>query len=494
MTNHEAPRVQDDAPNYARASVNHTVQFYDTDDFLESGVAAHLAAGLAANEHIVVIATDAHRTAFLRSLKSNGVDTAQARLSGRMTMIDAREALSAFMVEDEPDARLFHSTVGQIVSDAVRRADPNGVRAYGEMVDLLWRDGNTRGAIRLEQLWNELAALHSFRLLCAYAMDNFRNESDSETFAEVCRQHGHIIPTESYTQIDESARLTQIATLQQRAAVLESEIAHRKDAEQKLRETLAERDNLIELERAARTEAEAANQAKAAFLATMSHELRTPLNAIGGYTELIECGVYGPVTNEQRASLARIQHSQRHLLTLINDVLNFAKIEVGHIGFQTKPIVVSELLARVEELVLPQFEAKGVHCRFADACTVDNTELPAIAISADWDRVCQVILNLMSNAVKFTEPGGMVTVSVHRPSPTTVSIAVHDTGHGISESDLSSVFEPFVQVGRSLSHPRDGVGLGLAISRELAEGMGGSLTVASELASGSVFTLTLPAA
>jgi signal transduction histidine kinase len=167
---------------------------------------------------------------------------------------------------------------------------------------------------------------------------------------------------------------------------------------------------------------------------------------------------------------------------------------VGHLSYQTTAVPVSEVLARVEELVLPQFEAKGVRCTFCAQTADAGPGAAPMMVSADWDRVCQILLNVMSNAVKFTPPGGTVSVSTHSPAEKTVSISVSDTGDGISADDLDAVFEPFVQVGRTLSHPRDGVGLGLAISRELAQGMGGSLTVRSEIGVGSVFTLTLPTA
>jgi signal transduction histidine kinase len=217
----------------------------------------------------------------------------------------------------------------------------------------------------------------------------------------------------------------------------------------------------------------------------MSHELRTPLNAIGGYAELIEMGIRGPVTDEQRADLARIQASQRHLLGLINEVLNYARLEAGAVQYDLRAVPVAGVLAGVESLVRPQVRAKGL------ALTVGTCD-PALAVRADADKLGQVLLNLLSNAVKFADAGA-ITISC-RASGDRVEVAVADTGVGIPADQLEHIFEPFVQVGRALNAPVEGTGLGLAISRDLARGMGGELTVESTLGAGSTFRVTLPSA
>jgi PAS domain S-box-containing protein len=237
---------------------------------------------------------------------------------------------------------------------------------------------------------------------------------------------------------------------------------------------------------AARADAEAANRAKSEFLAVMSHELRTPLNAIGGYAELIELGVHGDVTPAQAEALSRIQRSQRHLLSLINDVLNYARIEAARVHYDLAPVPLHEALAGLEALLAPQVRARGV----SYAYTVAG---PALAVMGDEEKVRQVLLNLLSNAVKFTAPGGRVWVSAEADADA-VRIHVADTGTGIPSDKLDSVFEPFVQLGRGLSSTQEGTGLGLAISRDLARGMGGDLTAQSVVGEGSTFTLRLPRA
>jgi signal transduction histidine kinase len=275
--------------------------------------------------------------------------------------------------------------------------------------------------------------------------------------------------------------------------LLISESARRYDEEDlALAEELARRSavamenaRLYAAERAARGEAEAANRAKMEFLTTMSHELRTPLNAIGGHAQLLQLGIHGPVTDPQQDALGRIQSSQAHLLGLINDVLNFAKLDAGKVEDQIADVPLEPLVASVAALVAPQLAAKAIH--YAHAC--DATPVAR----ADADKVRQILLNLLSNAAKFTPRGGSVTVRCTADALAT-RVVVADTGVGIAREKLEHIFEPFVQVGRSLSTRHEGTGIGLAISRELARAMGGDLTVQSELDVGSSFTLRLPVA
>jgi PAS domain S-box-containing protein len=234
----------------------------------------------------------------------------------------------------------------------------------------------------------------------------------------------------------------------------------------------------------ARAEAEEANQAKSAFLATMSHELRTPLNAIAGYAQLMEMGIHGPVTPAQRENLAKIRRNQMHLLGLINDVLNFARIEAGQVKYEIHDVPLDGTLSGVEALVEPQLRAKGL----------DYTYRPgdrSVAALADRERLEQVVLNLLTNAVKFTDRGGGVVLE-WEATDGDVAIRVRDTGRGIPRDRLDVIFEPFVQVDPTLTRASEGTGLGLAISRDLARAMGGDLTVQSEEGRGSTFTLTLP--
>lgn len=253
------------------------------------------------------------------------------------------------------------------------------------------------------------------------------------------------------------------------------------------RETHRRAERALAEAEASRAQAEEANRAKADFLAVMSHELRTPLNAIAGYTELLEIGVHGPVTPEQQQSLERIQRSQRHLLGLINHVLDYAKVDAGAVRFKLEDVAVRDVLATCEALIAPQLRAKGL-----ELCYVPCDS--RIVARVDREKLQQIVLNLMSNAVKFTDPGGRVTLDCMLRENGHVDVRVSDTGHGIAADQMERVFQPFVQVDTALTRRHDGAGLGLAISRDLARGMGGALTVESVVGAGSTFTLSLPAA
>jgi signal transduction histidine kinase len=247
-----------------------------------------------------------------------------------------------------------------------------------------------------------------------------------------------------------------------------------------------ERARLLEAERSARAEAEAANRAKTDFLSAMSHELRTPLNAIVGYVDLIELGLRGPVTEPQLHDLGRIKRAQAHLLGIIDDILNFARVEAGRLEYARDPVPLKPLLGELETLVAPQLAARGL--RYACDC---DTALVALG---DRDRVRQILLNLLSNAVKFTDAGGAVEVSAAEDGDA-VAIHVRDTGRGIAPERLEEIFDPFMQIDRHRTQAaQQGVGLGLSISRELARGMGAELTARSVLGEGSCFTLALPRA
>jgi signal transduction histidine kinase len=240
-----------------------------------------------------------------------------------------------------------------------------------------------------------------------------------------------------------------------------------------------------ELERRTR-EAETANRVKGEFLAAMSHELRTPLNAIAGYVQLMQLGVSGPVTEEQMGHLERIQRSQSHLLGIINDILNFSRIEAGQVVYDIHPVSVREVIDAVTPMIAPQVRAKQLHLTLGSCA-------PALMARADHMKVQQILLNLLSNAVKFTAAGGTIELTCGADGDH-VCVSVRDTGTGISVRELETIFAPFVQVGRSLASPKDGTGLGLSISRELARAMHGDLTVESREGVGSTFTLALPIA
>jgi len=264
------------------------------------------------------------------------------------------------------------------------------------------------------------------------------------------------------------------------------------------RKRAVERERQLERERAARAEAEAASQAKTEFLAMMSHELRTPLNAVIGYAELLDLGIAGPLAAEQRHQLSRIRTSGRHLLGLVNEVLDLAKIEAGRLSVNTGVGRAGDAADAALSLVQTRADEKGI--RFVAQCMGDADAV----FEGDEDRVRQILVNLLSNAVKFTSPGGEVAIECGsttepdtearvQPHSRWVHLRVRDTGVGIPRTQLPFIFDPFVQGETGHTRSNDGSGLGLTISRRLARLMGGDLTVRSTPEKGSIFTLWLPA-
>jgi signal transduction histidine kinase len=279
-----------------------------------------------------------------------------------------------------------------------------------------------------------------------------------------------------------------------RVAALSAQLAERNGA---LEEALARLEEQAAALGAQAAQLQAANRAKSDFLANMSHELRTPLNAIGGHVQLVELGLHGPVTDAQAEALDRVQRAQRHLLVLINDVLNFTKLEAGRVEYDLRPTCVEEVVRQITPMIEPQLRTRGLVLWqwFEEAVEGDGEPT---RVWADPDKLAQVLLNLLSNAVKFTDPvrpdgtRGQVRIEL-ATSPTRPQVAelrVTDTGIGIPAAQLAAIFDPFVQV-RSATRPSDGTGLGLSISRDLARGMGGDLIADSVEGEGSVFTVSL---
>jgi signal transduction histidine kinase len=488
------------ADEHSRPPHHHAVQFYESESFLSNLLTDFVGEGLTLGEAAIVIARPDRCAALTAGLTARGIDVGDAVARGALTILDARATLSLVMDGDHPNPPQFIATLGQVIAGVANGGAPRAVRAYGEMVDLLWVDGNAPAAIQLEELWNELARTFDFSLLCAYSMRAFTDTAHGDPMRRICDMHTHVRPTERYFEQNDDARLVEVAVLQQRALALESEIASREALEAQLRATVdaireagEERERLLERERLARAQAERAkaaaeqaNRAKSQFLAVMSHELRTPLNAIGGYAELMDMEIHGALSAEQHDALDRIQRSQRHLLGLINQVLNYTRIETGRLRYELADLSLDDIARNVESLILPQMNARGIRYQY-------NSSRPPAIVHADSEKLQQILLNLIGNAIKFTDAGGRVTLECD-VTETLVSTRVCDTGIGITAEKLEAIFEPFVQVDTNYTRTKDGIGLGLAISRDLARGMGGDLTVESALGSGSTFTLALPRA
>ena len=369
----------------------------------------------------------------------------------------------------------------------VRRASQEWRAAFDSLADAIFILGSNSSRSRITvQRCNRSAA--------ALLDDDPRNIIDIE-WADVVKRLGakeaDLAPSDEHFSPEFVSRDIQIgerwytASIQRSARIgyepgfsvcLLRDITERKVAER-------EREELIHRANEARLEAEAANRAKGEFLAIMSHELRTPLNAIAGYVDLMSMGIRGPITDEQGLDLERIKRSHNALMILINDVLNFAKAESGELEYNIVSFPVHDALDRAAELVEHQLQHREL------MFVRENTD-PQVTVCADADKVQQIVLNLLSNAIKFTPPGGTITLASHATDEL-VKISVCDTGEGVPAKMRQAIFEPFVQVHASRTREHAGVGLGLAISRDLARGMGGDLALETTSGEGSAFVLSL---
>jgi signal transduction histidine kinase len=406
-------------------------------------------------------------------LRAAGCDPERAQRDRTLTLFDARHTLAEFIVDGMPDANRFEASVGGIIR-AQRQAFPAvPLRAYGEMVDLLWSDENRDAAIRLEALWNALAHAHDFSLLCAYAMARFAGATDVRGFAEVCAQHGRVRPAEGVPLVsEEDARAREIARLQQRARALEAEVDHRRRLEQALREAL---------DQGRRTEAllEEAVRARDEFISIASHELRNPVHAIHlQILSVLEAAERHTLTADWAlARLGRTRDSVTRLDRLLDNLLDVSRITAGRLTLEPHDVdcgdVVRRVVDRSREL------AGGVRIR-----------LDLEPAQGRWDplRLDQVITNLLSNALKY---GGGQPVAIRlRSDEASIVLEVEDRGIGIDEVQRARLFSRFE---RGLaSRQQGGFGLGLWITRQIVEALGGTIAVSGAPGCGSVFSVVLP--
>ena len=567
-----------------RVHPNHAVLFYEDEAFLSDSVAEFIGAGLTAGEPIHLVVTSEHWQAFRKSLEAKSVDVQGALDAGLLTTADARETLARLMVEGVPDPARFAEVLEPVFARAAITHPGARIRVYGEMVDILCRDGQPEAAIRLEQLWNELATRYAFSLFCAYAMDSFSG-AGAGLYPRICEAHAHARPAPG--ENDMQMRLRTIAGLQQRARVLEAEVERgkqsdafrllvdsvrdyaiymldpggivttwnggaerikgyaaaeiigqhfsrfyppeelsvgkweneletaanegrfeeegwrvRKDGSRfwanvaisalrsengelvgfaKVTRDLTERRR-VEQERIRFAQVEESIRVKDAFLATISHELRTPLNAIHGWSCILQDERNPSVVTKGLETIRRNSEAQ---IKLVDDLLDMSRIIAGKMRIEAKAADMVAIVRDAFEVVRPAANAKNVEL------VLDCPELPAMLVG-DPVRLQQVAWNFMSNAVKFTGEGGTVTAVLRREG-SSIELRVSDTGRGIESEFLPYIFEPFRQADSSATRRVGGLGLGLAIAKQIIELHGGAVTAESPgVGKGTTFSATFP--
>ena len=451
----------------------HAVQFYEDEGFLVQTVSQYAQAGLSARHPVVIIATPEHRHAFVERLSTFGIDAERAARERTLTLMDARATLANVMVDGLPDADRFEASVGALLESRRQAFRGLPLRAYGEMVELLWDDGNPDGALRLEELWNRLAARQDFSLLCAYAMSRFAGATQEAGFADVCRHHADVRPAEGMPPgggADPRAR--EIARLQQRARALEAEIAHRTQLEQALRDAL---------EQGRRTEAllQEAVRARDEFISIASHELRNPLHAIHlQVLSVLHAAARETLTPEWAiVRLGRTSDSVTRLSRLLDNLLDVSRITGGRLSLELEDV---DFAAVVRTVVDRSRELTG-------GVSITVQVEPVVG---RWDalRLDQIVTNLLSNALKYGA-GQPIAIRLTATGEA-ATLEVEDGGVGIGEAQRRRLFTRFER-GVASRH-EGGFGLGLWITRQIVEAMGGVISASGEAGRGSIFVVTLP--
>lgn len=435
-------------------------------ELVGDAVSVHLLAGLDVRHHeLVCRRADGARLYIDFSLAVQRDDA--GAVSGHVCMLgdvtalrvaqdrDAVQARYLGLLESLPDAIVIVNDTGRIVHVNAQAAQLFGHAAdalIGEVVEVL--------------LPPRLRAQH-LPQRSAYLQQPGQRPMGRGLDLQGLHADGHEFPVEiSLSPVALDGRRLVISAIR--------DISDRKAIEQALQQ------KNLELERA--------NRAKDHFLATMSHELRTPMNAILGFTGLMLMKLPGPLTDAQERHLQHVQSSGKHLLSLINDLLDLAKIESGHVELVCEPVDARPVIEEVITALRPAAHARQLALQ---------AELPpgSVPVMADRRALHQVVLNLTSNAIKFTQTGQVRLRARHTATdPSAVALEVVDTGVGIAPEDVQRLFQAFVQVGDWRTRRGEGTGLGLHLSRKLADLMGGTLTVTSIVGEGSTFTLTLPGA
>lgn len=460
----------------------HFAQFYETDTFLLDSLARFVSSGLNVGEVVIVVASQEHRA----TLEQRIPDLKSEPFRERYVALDASETLSGFMVDGAPDPIRFRETFESIIAQGCLNG--RRVRIFGEMVMLLWMEGNHEAAVRLEELWNDLQRSYPFLLFCAYPMNGFANR---EPLPVICAEHTHVIPAESYTALEGADdRLEAIVRLQQQAKLLQAEIVERQQTERTLRAVTEQldvqvkaREQLLVREQLARAEAERANRMKDEFLATVSHELRTPLNAIIGWCHMLGKGILDEETTAR--AFETIERNAKSQAQLVEDLLDVSRMVTGKLRLNSEPVDLASVINTAIDSVQLAADSKEIQLEVR----LDPSARHAFG---DPRRLQQVVWNLLSNAIKFTPTGGRVEVRLER-STKNVTIKVSDNGQGIEPDFVPFIFDRFRQADSSSTRNFGGLGLGLAIVRHLVELHGGSVCANSPgPGQGSTFTITLP--
>lgn len=440
---------------------DHLVTFYESDEFLVESVVDFLAPAIGDGRPTLAVATREHLDAIEDGLRARGLEPSAPGFVG----LDAQETLRRCSIDGRIDGAAFAETIGALMDAA--SGGVGTVRVFGEMVALLWEQGDIAGAVALEDMWNELATSRAFVLSCAYPMRSFEREEDAASFQEVCSKHSAVTPSESFMRLDGAdEQLRHVASLQQEAAAGAHERLVLRRKQEELESALAQ---LRELDRL-----------RSEFVAMVVHDIRSPAGVISGFLDLLLENWNDVDERDAREFLSTALGNSRRIERLVDDILTMSRIDSGEFSFELRPADVGRI---VESTAREVSESSG---RPIEVERPDGLR----AALVDEDRQVQILTNLLSNAVKFSPDGSPIRVWIEDHGDQ-LTVNVRDEGIGISPREMERLFRPFSRLDSSgRSQPR-GTGLGLYISKALVEGQGGSISVHSVEGSGSTFTYTL---
>lgn len=555
------------APSSHPSAMNeseHFVHFYETDTFLLDSITDFIGSGLIVGDICIVLTTQAHREMLEERLKVTGLDLVAAATRGEYISLDAAEALSKIMIDGLPEPERFSRVIGSTISQAAK--SHHHVRVFGELVALLWADGNHASAIRVEELWNDLGKLYPFSLFCAYPMHGFNRDIFTAEYADICNCHSRVISAEGYTAlVSPDERLHAITLLQQKANLLAEEqsrlaaiVKSSNDAvvgktldgiitswnraaevlfgytaqeaigkpitliippelQQEevdiignLRrgipiehfETVRRRKDgnyinvslsispikdgagkIVGAAKIARdiTERKELEQRKDEFISMASHELKTPVTALKGFTQLLKRRFKRQNDEESLRFLDRMETQIDKLTKLISDLLDISKMQTGQLEYRMEPFDLDALAQEIVENVQGTTQTHDI--------ILQNT--PQVRVFGDRDRIGQVLINLLTNAIKYSPNADRVIVQIVTDE-TNVRVSVQDFGIGIDQAYHQKIFERFYQVNEPAEKTYPGLGLGLYISCEIIKRHQGRLWVQSRKGEGSTFAFCLP--
>lgn len=427
----------------------HFVQFYDNELFLLKGIKKIVDSA----DCSIVIASKQHK----KTLEDNRFLTATDTCS----ILEAEELLATFMVDSIPDRTRFFNTFAPLLSSLTRHKK---ILIFGEMVALLWAEGNQRGAIALEQLCNELQRTYNFSLICAYPLNNLGGHHQTELFINVCSHHSQVLPSESYGALETAEdRLREVALLQQQSISLKAEIAYRKKLEKQ----------------------------KDEFMGIVSHELKTPVTSLKAFTQVLHKKLTAEGNDQSALYLSKMDKQINRLTSLVRDLLDSTKIEGGILQFRSETFEFDALVTEIIEEIQ----------HTAPNHTIIKKGAVKKMVQGDWERIGQVITNLLTNAIKYSPNADTIIVETSSDDKH-LMLCVQDFGVGIRKEDKDHIFERFYRVTGDKQETFPGLGLGLYISSEIVQRHGGKIWVhqtsnQSSLPShgkgrGSTFCFTLP--